>query len=90
MGVQSRVKLNKLGKLMERKALLTIVVCGLVAILFLMITGCSTYTTKPKISLSDDDYILLCEYRGGSKECGYVEQRAIQRELDFLRNNARY
>lgn len=75
---------------MERKALITIVVGSLVAILFLTVTGCSVYATRSTTSLSNDDYILLCEYRGGSKECGYVEEREIQRELDFLRDNARY
>ena len=76
---------------MERKAIITIVVCVLVLVLFSMTAGCSSYPSEePRTYLSDDEYILVCEYRGGSKECGYVERREVNRELDFLRDRARY
>ena len=72
---------------MERNTLLTIVVGG---ILVLMLTGCLGYPTEPQTSWRDDDYILFCEQRGGAKDCGYVKQKDLERELDFLRNMGRY
>jgi len=71
---------------MKKKILL-----GLVAVAIALPIGCTRHTPNPKnYPVGKDDYVWVCEYFGAIKECGYVEKKVLERELDFLRDMPRY